>query len=395
MSGQGMFPPPGGPAPTNRFGTPMPPTPPTPPLVPYGASPRGHRYWGVWTGVAVIVVVALLVTVIRLHGGPVSSRHPGRTGLTAGLPSALIDSKPSLVSVVTPDSALAVAQAMWPLRNQALQTGDLSLLRRLETGSALIGDEVRSCACAAHPNPAFNPTIVVSAARQPHFPATFMARIVVPDLGSLPYVEQVMAFQRLSAARPWQVAFETETFWSEAPQLPQPASAGTYSPTRPASDGPQVRQLAARLAQQWQRAKDTGKVPRQIDPFEPGLWTDQRDKLLAAHPNGTNQAGGLLGRSTFSVDPADPVFVASDEEGMLGCTLIHRTLVLTAHPGQRLVQDDGRREFPAGLAPGSYHRVVVLGIAPMCFEGPSPNGRDDVEAFGGDETQETVSITGS
>jgi hypothetical protein len=407
--------PPGQQVPVNQFGTPIPggaftsfPPPPVaanPMFVGYGPPARAARpRWVLPVGGVAAVLVLVVATYAVFSSLRPSSAAPPVTAPTIdlgrlaapppGLPAAL--SAPAPVgsgSVVTQASARAVTLATWQLRNEALGSANLTLLGQIETGAALTGDRERaSCGCVLHPEPGASPTIVVSAPRQGGYPATFMAQVSVATLGSAPYTRVILGFERASASTPWRVAFDTSAAYQLPPSVVAPKVQDGLATAVPASDVSLVRQLAVDLARQWQVAKDSGAPPARLGPFEPGAWTDQKDAALAAHRNGEVQANGLPERYAFTTDPRDPVYLAYESGRILGCTLIHRQLVVRAPAGDRIEQDARRLNWGGDLAPGGYQELDLDGLAQTCFEIVDPWPAAPAAVVGGDEADESVVV---
>jgi hypothetical protein len=282
---------------------------------------------------------------------------------------------------------------MWQLRTVALASANLALLGRIETGAALTGDRERAaCGCVLHPDPESSPTIVVSAPSQAAYPATFVAQVSVATLDSAPYTRVILGFRRASASTPWQVAFDTSAGYRLPPTVVGPKAQGEVAAAVPASDVSVVRQLAVILARQWQKAKDTGTSPRDLAPFAPGAWTDQKDAELAAHRNGQIQASGLPEQYTYTTDSRDPVYLAYESGRILGCTLIHRQLVVHARGAVRIAQDPQRLNWGADLPPGHYRELDLQGLDQTCFEFVNPWPAAPAAAIGGDEADESVVV---
>lgn len=394
------------PVPTNQFGTPLVPGPagpssPTwPDIVPDGPAPTARPNWTLWSGVALLVVITLVVGVIGLRsrfGGTAhrpsaaSTIDDGGSSAASGLPAALIDHRPSASSVVTADSALAVIQALWPLRNQAMTTSDLPLLARLETGSALTGDVERSfCGCVAQPDPDADPGFDVSAPPQATYPATFEAQVVVGALNGEPFLRQIMVLRRVSSSTPWQVVFVATGGYDEVPLLAPPPERDHMQVGVPSSKAALIRRLAATLAQEWQEAKVTGRVPKSVAPFTRDAFTDAKIRQLAAHPSGTLQSNGVVERFTYSTDRADPVYLAYEGDTLLGCTVIHRRVVATPPRGRVLSQGAARLAWGPALGPGKYTRIVQQGVAQTCFEVTTLPNPPSIVVVGGAEDAESV-----
>jgi hypothetical protein len=421
VSQQEPFPPRNQPVPTNRFGTPIQPADPGPwaapaagagspsadpwtppswqapnPSYPMTAKPRSPRNNPVAL-VACLVVLTLVLTVVGamlvfgLRGNraaPVASTYP-QAPFGVVLPPALTALPPAgSPSIVTPDSADAALQAIWPLRERALTSRDPNALSAIEQGSALAGDDVRmTCGCLVRPTAAPLIDYSVFVERQQSYPAHFLAAVATGS-ADRPY-QEFLGLTRASAAQPWRVVLDSgEQFLQphglDVASVDPDGYLVPISRRRAAADAA----LPARLAAYWQHAKSTGHLESNSG-FAAGPWTTAWAKKSTANVNGRVLSNGWVVHSTYSATKDDPVFMANVGPWTLTCGSVHLHAVIKAAHGL-LVQDSDQHEFGIMVAPGMYHAEVGDGIAQTCFYTPS-SGTGPVHVVGGDLDHETAS----
>jgi hypothetical protein len=321
---------------------------------------------------------------------PVASEHPQAPFRSvAALPPALTALPPAgSPSTVTPDSADAALQAIWPLRERALTTRDANALSEIESSSALAGDDVRmTCGCLVRGAAAPLVDYSVYVDRQHGYPAHFLAAVQTgsPDR---PY-QEFLGLTRASAAQPWRVVLDSgEQFLQphglEVATVDPDGYLVPISPSRRAADA----KLPARLAAYWQHAKSTGHL-QPHSGFVAGPWTTAWAKRSAVYVNGRVLSNGWVVHATYSATKRDPVFIANVGAWTLTCGSVHLHSVIKAAHGQ-VVQDPDQHEFGVMVAPGAYRAEVNDGVSQTCFSVPS-GGTGPVYVAGGDLDVETAS----
>jgi hypothetical protein len=422
--------------PTNRFGTPVPapdqfalanpyapPSPYATPLgsgyPPYGpppgsvlprqipAAPPGGSAVRTWLIVGAAVLPALLVLSVLAavvapgHLGrgrsattqPPSSAGGGSTGSAGSLvplPAVLTAKAPKAGNLVTPRAAKAIAAAAWSVREAAMAARSVPSLRRLESGPALAGDEVRLCGCGPADGPVTATAVFV--ARQQHYPATFMARVEMQGTTD-PYQVDYVVLRRESSASPWQIVFNSAAYYKSTPALydADDDAEGYAAVPTPAEQATAALQ-PHRLAAYWQHAKDTGKAGSP-GSFTPGYWTDQKARGLATYRNDGRQPGGIHASVYFTVDDADRVYTTRIASNTFACGEIHRRIVDRSQGLSLLFQNPDRSNWGPAVPPGDYHQIVSTGVAQTCFAIPDSGVGYTVDVIGGSESLETTAVS--
>jgi len=303
------------------------------------------------------------------------------------LPNALTATQPAGQPVITPAGAKRVLQEMWTARHNALTTYDQPAIRALDTGSALIGDlGGAECTCAFGDSYTESRVFVP---RQVRYPAHFvtMAQTETSDGEALVVV---MAFARSSVKTSWQLSLATSfvpvqqlSDWSEPP-----TDAAGYASPPDVSIRSVAGPMPRRLAEYYQAAKDTGRVP--ANPFEASWWTTDLVAKIAAHRQDRGQANNLRGHFAFTVAPKDPLFlVLIGERDAMACGVVHVRIVYTGYHGRFPHQTADRLNWGPALAPGDYRSVTTTGVSQTCFFIPSTGGL--TTALGGDYRNESIS----
>jgi hypothetical protein len=333
------------------------------------------RAWSAGLQLAVVVIV-----VLALIAGMVAYRaltHPARTATpgAAATPMASSPAGPPTTSepaanepVVTLAQAAQVLDAFWPVHERALVTGDLVLLRRLETGAAALyepGAVACGCLQVTTVRPLLDARYFVP--RQLSYPAHFLVE-AQSEYGGGPWAE-VLVFDKAAAGDPWLVS-EDSGF---GPPPGQPASLGRPTTT---VDGyvlpPYPEQhtaattVARRLAALWQSAKDTGSIPN-TRAFQMSGQTLFRFTQIAARRQDTLQATGDIGHFTFAVSRSDPLVEFNDGDFDLACQAIRETVVYSGAHGTDLVQDPARSTWGQLLPPGHYRTITSRDAWQTCF----------------------------
>ncbi|HET7489897.1 MAG TPA: hypothetical protein VFJ85_18370 [Acidimicrobiales bacterium] len=310
---------------------------------------------------------------------PVPPVEPGPA--RSALPAALTAPPPPGGPVVTPAAAEAVARAMWALRGDALNRLDPAELRGFETGTALEVDAGR-CPCPAG-NP-FGPAraVAVTVPRQDGFPAQFLAQVATTD-ATRPYLA-FLVLRRETAADPWRLAFAGGFHTDKAavtPPAPDPDGYALAPDAPPAVDPDGVH---AALADLWRVARRTGTVPP-TGPFEPGRWTDEYAKVLAARRQGAAGPGGLVSWIAFQAGAGAFTFPEAGGWRIVCSAIRTQTTYTGPEAGKGPVQDPALATWGPDVPEGVHRAVTVTALRTPCIEVPPAGSGAQARVLGADE----------
>ncbi|MDQ1625717.1 MAG: hypothetical protein QOJ49_1215 [Actinomycetota bacterium] len=287
---------------------------------------------------------------------------------TAPLPATSASAIPGARGVVTTAEAESVFRAFWPRHERALVAHDLGALQHLDAGAAA-DYERGALACGCLHLTGARPMLALEffVRRQSRYPANFVVEAETSQ-GGPPEVE-IFVFRKAAAGAPWLVIQNSrigaEDWNGHVPGHSLIPPDGYALPPSKAQHAKALG-LARALAAEWQRAKETGRVPSR-SAFQLSGRTAGRMQQIAAFPQDTEQANGLLGHATFYVDPRDPLVEVNENGVDLACQPVRETMVYRPHPGKMLVQDPARSFWGTLLAPGRYSTVTKLGSWQTCF----------------------------
>lgn len=278
---------------------------------------------------------------------------------------------------VTIDQALAmrIVDTMWPVREQTLDTDDVTPLAGFETGSALQGDTAdllaRACGCNDY-TPRTIATHDLFVPRQTAYPAWFIAELTTGPVDVTSSDVSLTVFTRASATAHWMLSLETgysigaPTAWVYA--TPETMTSGFDVPS------PTHNELPGDLAAYYQHWATDGTAP--TSQFAPGVFTSSVG-LTQVATDKTHAAEGQVHRVVYSVDLAeDGVWSASAnndrDQVPYGWTLTCGTerYVSTTTPAKGaapIVQPPDSSAWGATLPPGPYTSVTQWGLHESCF----------------------------
>lgn len=337
-----------------------------------------------WARVSVVAVVVLALIAgmaayrAVTHGGAAGSHSPGLgpapgPRLSASAPAALgppMTPEPAPNQpVVTAAQAGQVVRAFWPAHEYALLNRNLALLGRLDTGAAASYEQgAVACGCLFWGRARTFENAWYAVPEQRSYPAHFLAEAQWTANGTT--WTDLLVFTKSAAGRPWLLAEDS----GYGPLLGQQVGLG-HLRTVEGSDYalPVTRQqhvraqtLARQLAQLWQRAKQTGRIPTSsVFNLTGNLRTQLQS--FATNRQDTLQTNGELGHYTFSVDSADRMYEFDDSGYDIACQVVRDTVVSRDPTGAPIVQDVGRKAWGPLLAPGRYRTVTSRDAWQTCF----------------------------
>lgn len=295
----------------------------------------------------------------------------------AELPAALFGGSERPDSVIDGKHAIAVVEAMWPIREKALHDRDVALLQQIETGPALAVDIARTCFCPQHViRPQHDPLVVVQ--RQTSYPAVFLGSVVTRSQTVDQYQGHPaafianMVFTRSDRSSPWRLAI-----WSgytgaydygnfEIPQWDPtdrmvPGS-WSFSLPPPSHPGLNTSRLAATLAADWQSWADRG-VGVPSSPFSSVYGQSMRSAVDYW------KAKGVTAHWLFRPDPSVGVYeFALFDKNDMACTAVDYEKTLT--PGKTSLvfhQGDDQTDWGPALDPGDYQSITFSGVVEVCL----------------------------
>jgi hypothetical protein len=376
--------------------------PEPPPFLPPPPPPQAMRRWVApvaafglvlalvaVTGAGSVLVTRLVAAGISMHIGndraglrfppsPSGPTAPGAADVVAM--HSLLESTPTTPGV-TVDKALAekIVTALWPIRERAIYTRDLTLLSTFETGAALEGDTAmyggQPCGCAG-PLPRAAQWFDLFVPRQTAYPANFLVEVPIEaTYGRDPGVE-FLAFSRVSALSLWNVVLATgyQLHTSGPPEIGvAPAPAGTFTIPLPPTKA-DLAALPAHLAAYYGYWALHGKAPSRT-MFAPGFFTSQKGSDVFVHGE-TDGVDGIH-HVLYSVDSKTDAewsfggqrFDVTPHQGwILSCGTVRYEDVFTAATGGApLSQPLNLSSWGPTLAAGRYSQITQLGIHESCF----------------------------
>ena len=277
---------------------------------------------------------------------------------------------------VTVDQALAarIVDNLWPVREQALDSYDLSTLADFETGSALQGDTAvlaaRACGCPDPlPRPVSSRNLFVP--RESAYPAWFISELTTsPVNGSSPDVS-LMVFTRASAATHWMVRLETGYSFASGDAwiyaTPEAIPGGFDLPT------PIRNELPGDLAAYYQHWASDGTAP--TSPFAPGVFTSAQGQTQAALDQSFT-AAGQVHRVVYTIDLAgDGVWsVAANNVrerpvygwGLTCGTVRYEAVTSLAKGAAPMIQPADLSTWGSSVPAGQYTRITQWGLHESC-----------------------------
>jgi hypothetical protein len=303
---------------------------------------------------------------------------PSPSGIAA-IP-ALLDATPSTPGV-TVDEALAhqIVTALWPVREEAIDTGDVALLSTFETGAALEGDTAmygdRLCGCST-PFPRTMQWLDLFVPRQTTYPADFLAEVPIEaTFGRDPGVA-FLVFVRASAQSRWSVTLSTgySIHTTGPPEIyVGPAPSGAFTIPLPGTKV-DLDALPAGLAAYYAYWSINDKAPPGT-MFAPGFVTSGKGSDVFDH----GETDGVDGphRVAYTADPTTDGewsfggqrFDVTPHLGwILSCGTVRYEDVFTAGKGAApLSQPLNQSSWGATLLAGSYSQITQWGVHESCF----------------------------
>jgi hypothetical protein len=370
-----------------------------PPYVPPSSRSRSGRIMLIGAVYVVTVLLVLSVvaavfvhrdTAVEAQGGAAACGSRPATALPADLTNPIKAGRP----VITPAGAKTVLEVAWSVREQALQSCDLAMIKKLDVGPAQIGDLARAgCGCLIRPAGAAILDSAVYVPRQTTFPAYFMVEVRTEEVRGASW-DEIMVFTRTGRKSPWRLQLATGYAADEGNQveLGRPAvDAAGYAQRPDRATASAGVADAKRLATYYQQAKDTGVVPP--NPFHRNGWTVDLPAEIAEYRQDQPQRNGLIGHFTYRSEPGEPVFQVLSSGSGFACTALRTRAVYTAAPGGGDPQQTrDRKNWGPELAPGAYRSITSNGVSQTCFLVPE-GGQGPSYVLGGDYREESV-ITG-
>jgi hypothetical protein len=277
---------------------------------------------------------------------------------------------------VTVDQALAarIVDTLWPVREQALDSYDLSTLADFEAGSALQGDTAvlaaRACGCPDPlPRPVASRNLFVP--RESAYPAWFISELTTsPVNGSSPDVS-LMVFTRASAAAHWMVSLETGYSFASGDAwiyaTPEAIPGGFDLPT------PTRNELPGDLAAYYQHWASVGTAP--TSPFAAGVFTSAQGQTQVALDRSFT-AAGRVHRVVYSIDLAgDGVWsVAANNVreqpvygwGLTCGTVRYEAVTSLAKGAAPMIQPADLSTWGASVPAGQYTLITQWGLHESC-----------------------------
>ena len=291
--------------------------------------------------------------------------------------TAQASTAPAAAQVISPAAAVAVVDAMWPQREQALAGDDQAVTDRLETGvareydDAITADDLglheRSLRIVRPHGP-----VRVFVPPETGYPADFLAEVETSEYET-PSVQwtEMMIFTEAAPGAPWLLAFDTGY---AGPLVQEPvrtaggldAAAPKLGWIAPASVGPM-------LASYWQHWKDD-RSPPPGTVFAPGYWTTEhgRNDIATTKQGGVSSDCGCRRWVTYRSDARDGVyqFAFTPTAGYplldLVCSTVRYSDVARPLAGQTLYQNPARTNWGGTLPPGNYSSITSEGLRQTC-----------------------------
>ncbi len=281
--------------------------------------------------------------------------------------------------------ATRIVAAVWPVREQAIDTADIASLSTFESGAALEGDTslygTRHCGC---PIPAARSVewTYVFVPKQATFPASFLAEVTMASDGGAFAGVALLVFSRASALTPWTVTLATGySDNSIGPPIVYvgPVPSGDFNAALPTSPV-DLTALPGDLASYYEHWATTGTAPLNAD-FAPGYFTSYKGGDVYVHGE-TDGIGGIH-HTVYSADPtadgewsfAGESFELKPQNGwILSCgTVRYESVSTAAVNGPLLNQPPDTSTWGPTLPPGRYSQITQWGLHESCFA-VSPTG---------------------
>jgi hypothetical protein len=330
-------------------------------------------------GAAVAITVRQDPSTVRLPVLPAAPRRP--TAADVAAMRSLLTATPSTPGVAI-DETLAhqIATAVWPVREQAIDTADVASLSTFESGAALEGDTslygTRHCGCTIPPARAME-GLYVFVPKQATFPADFLAEVTMPSVGVGGNAGvELLVFSRTSALTQWSVTlatgYENNSIGPPLVYVTPVPSAG-FNAALPATHI-DLDALPADLAAYYEHWATAGTAP--ADPqFAPGYFTSYKGGDVSVHGE-TNGVGGMH-HTVYSADPATDgewsfageSFEQAPQDGwILSCgTVRYEDVSTAAVNGALLNQPPDASTWGPTLPPGRYSQITQWGLHESCF----------------------------
>jgi hypothetical protein len=275
---------------------------------------------------------------------------------------------------VDPELASSIVDSMWPVREDALDTRDVSTLADFESGSALQGDtaEVAACDCP-NPLPRAIATRNLFVPRETTYPSWFVSELTTyPVEGSASDVS-LMVFTRASLQTRWMLSLETGYSFARGAgwvyATPESAASGFDLATTDHDE------LPLDLGAYYQYWADQGTAPP-TSPFASGAFTTSLGEAQASEDR-TLAGEGEVHRVVYSVDVAEDgdwsVAANNIRENpsygwVLSCGTVRYEAVTTLAAGAApMVQPADLSAWGSTLPSGSYTRITQWGLHESCF----------------------------
>jgi hypothetical protein len=126
-----------------------------------------------------------------------------------------------------------------------------------------------------------------------------------------------------------------------------------------------VGALSGDLARYWEHWAEHGRAPS-ISRFDPGFWTTEQG-LLIWQAEKKLTANGIRDHYRFTPGQASDGWAVPGRGYEIACGSLVDQVTMTRPKGY-LTQPTARDEFPAGLAPGSYSKIIETDLSSPCFD---------------------------
>ncbi len=376
--------------------------PEPPPLLPPTGPPPNGRPWAPVAALALIlalfaatvggsVVFSRLIaaglavhvindpTTVPLPAVPTATPSPGAPDAAAL--QALLAATPATPSVEIDETlARQIVTALWPVREQAIDTGDIASLSTFESGPALEGDTSlygnRPCGCAPQ-SPRPMEWLYLFVPKQTAYPADFLAEVTMPSVGASRPGVVLLVLTRESSLTHWNVTLATQyTNSITGPPVvyvaPLPPSGGV-SPLLPATHV-HLTALPTELAAYYQHWAASGRAPANA-LFAPSVFTSYKGGQVFVYGE-TNEVNGIH-HVVYSAEPATDgewSFVGESFEQapqygwILSCgTVRYEDVSTPAVDSAALNQPPDQSTWGSTLPPGRYSQITQWGLHESCF----------------------------
>lgn len=327
---------------------------------------------------------------VSLPAVPITPRPPSAADVAA---MHTLLTSPASTPGVTIDKALAtqIVTAVWPVREQAIDTNDIASLSTFESGAALEGDTALygTPHCGCHTPAARSIELVsVFVPKQTTFPADFLAEVTMPSDGGPFAGVTLLVVSRASGLTPWTVTLATGyADNSVGPPIVYvaPVPSGNFNAALPATHV-DLDALPAALATYYEHWATTGTAPTAAQ-FAPGYFTSYKGGGL--HVFGETVGIDAIHHMVYSADPttdgewsfAGESFEQAPQYGwILSCgTVRYEDVSTPAVAGTLLNQPSDQSTWGPTLTPGRYSQITEWGLHESCFA-IDPTGAPDSRA---------------